>query len=74
LYYYGHGVQEDETQAADWYHKTAMQGHVEAQYSLGFMYHNGQGIPQDDIQASDLYRKAAEGVHSLEEMRRLEFI
>jgi TPR repeat protein len=37
----------------------AEQGHLKAQFHLGFMYHNGQGVKQDKVEAVRWYRKAA---------------
>ena len=38
----------------------AEQGHVGAQFILGFFYSTGRGVPQDDGEAVKWYRRAAE--------------
>ena len=37
-YYFGQGVPQDYTKAAEWYRKAAEQGNAEAQAKLGYMY------------------------------------
>lgn len=59
-YYYGRGVTKDYVEAVKWYKKSAEQGHVEAQYSLGFCYEYGQGVTKDYAEAFKWYKKAAE--------------
>lgn len=59
-YYYGQGVTQDYTKAAEWYRKAAAQGDVAGQTDLGTMYYFGKGVPQDYAQAAEWYRKAAE--------------
>ena len=51
---------DDFKEAAKWYRKAAEQGHVSAQYNLGYMYHSGKGVTQDYGEAVKWYRKAAE--------------
>ena len=46
-YDFGHGVAQDQAEAAKWYRKAAEQGHAEAQNSLGSLYQAGQGVDQD---------------------------
>ncbi len=60
LYDLGHGVPQDDTQAALWYRKAAEQGYAYAQNNLGVLYDLGHGVPQDDTQAALWFRKAAE--------------
>ena len=59
MYYYGDGVKQDYTVAAEWYQKAAEQGHINAQVTLGFMYELGQGFQSDYKKAEEWYRKAA---------------
>ena len=59
LYANGQGVQQDYTQAIQWYRKAAEQGSVYAQFNLGFMYANGQGVPQDYVEAHKWVNLAA---------------
>jgi TPR repeat protein len=37
MYDYGKGVAQDKTKAIKWYLRAAKQGHVVAQFNLGFM-------------------------------------
>ena len=62
-YYYGYGVDEDETQAVYWYRKAAEQGDASGQNMLGFCYRRGTGIDQNDDKAYYWYRKSAEQDH-----------
>lgn len=55
----GNGVLIDLPQAAQWYRKAAMRGHVDAMLALGQMHQSGRGLEQDDAQAVDWYRRAA---------------
>jgi TPR repeat protein len=55
----GTGVEQDATQAAVWYRKSAIRGFAKAQYGLGVLYETGLGVTQDDVQAAMWYRKAA---------------
>jgi TPR repeat protein len=45
------GLKKDYAEAANWYRKSADQGNVYAQASLGILYHSGKGLPHDDVQA-----------------------
>jgi uncharacterized protein len=45
------GLKQDYAVAASWYRKSAEQGNVWAQASLGILYHSGKGLPHDDVQA-----------------------
>lgn len=45
------GLKKDYAEAATWYRKSAEQGNVYAQASLGILYHSGKGLPHDDVQA-----------------------
>ena len=49
-----------KAQGVHWYRKSADQGDVRSQASLGFMYQVGQGVPRDYAQAVAWYRKAAD--------------
>ena len=39
------------------------QGHITAQFNLGWMYDFSRGVPRDDAEAGTWYRKAAEQGH-----------
>ncbi len=60
-------------EAADWYHKSANQGYVQAQYALGDIYEFGEGVDVDYVLAQDWYRKAAgQGyAHAVSKLSRL---
>jgi TPR repeat protein len=45
------GLKQDYAEAANWYRKSAEQGNVYAQASLGILYHSGKGLPHDDVQS-----------------------
>jgi TPR repeat protein len=60
LYFYGRGVEQDISEAAEWYRKAAEQGHARSQSNLAIMYEEGSGLPRDDEQAARWYAKAAE--------------
>jgi TPR repeat protein len=42
--------------------ETSIQGHADAQYSLGVAYEMGQGVPQDYVEAYKWFSLAAAGV------------
>jgi TPR repeat protein len=45
------GLKKDYAEAANWYRKSADQGNIYAQASLGILYHAGKGVPLDNVQA-----------------------
>ena len=45
------GLKRDYAEAARWYLKSAEQGNVYAQASLGILYHAGKGVSLDNVQA-----------------------
>ena len=63
-YDHGLGVEEDDSEAVQWYGLAAEQGHAGAQYSLGLKYGLGQGVDEDDTQAVRWFRLAAEQDHA----------
>jgi hypothetical protein len=63
IYYNGIGVDENDKEAAVWYHKAAKQGHAAAQFDLASMYYIGQGVEENDEKAKKWYRKAAKQGH-----------
>jgi TPR repeat protein len=60
MYRQGHGVPQDDAEAAKWYGKSAEQGLADAQLNLGYLYQNGKGVSQDYAEAVRWYRKSAE--------------
>ena len=59
MYEKGDGIVQDETEAARWYEKAAVQGKVTAQNNLGRLYHLGIGVSKSTDQAIFWYEKAA---------------
>lgn len=48
IYERGIGIDENQTQAAQWFEKSAHQGHVDAQYNIAIMYATGRGVAADE--------------------------
>ena len=61
MYYDGHGVTKDYTEAVKWFRKAADQGSVEAQKDLVLCYIMGFGVPRDVREADKIIRNLAEG-------------
>lgn len=60
-YFHGHhGLSKDMTLTAYWVRQAAEQGHMHAQYNMGWLYQEGVGVTQSHSLASEWYRKAAE--------------
>jgi hypothetical protein len=60
LFAHGEGVDKNEHQAFDSFHKAAIAGYGMAQYKLGVMYHRGLGgVRKDPRSAYSWYEKAA---------------
>lgn len=59
MYEKGTNVVKNFAQAADWYHKSALQQFAPAQNFLGQLYFNGLGVNCDPAEAVNWYRKAA---------------
>ncbi|AEQ50423.1 peptidoglycan binding domain-containing protein [Pelagibacterium halotolerans B2] len=53
-------VEQDFTQAAAWYERSAAQGFAPAQYRLGSLYEGGRGVDSDLDMARLWYQRAAE--------------
>ena len=60
MYYNGHGVEKNNSEAFRWCNKAAEQGMKEAQEIIGSMYFNGSGVDKDLFQATEWFRKSAE--------------
>lgn len=60
MYHLGHGVQQDDVEAAKWFRLAAEQGDAAAQMNLGSAYRHGQGVQQDNNEAVRWFRLAAE--------------
>jgi len=67
MYYYGHGVAEDDRAAFEWFSRAAVQGNAQAQVQLANLYLYGQGVPEDeqapDVKAAQWYFAAARQGH-----------
>lgn len=50
-------------QAANILLPLAKQGHLDAQYTLGYMYHNGQGVPRNEKKSTHWITMAAARGH-----------
>jgi uncharacterized protein len=61
-YYFGHGVIQDDKQAANWYRLAAEQKHSSAQYYIGIMFENGRGVLQDNILAHMWFNISADNL------------
>jgi hypothetical protein len=48
IYERGIGVEQNQTQAAEWYKKSAIQGYIDAQYNIALMYASGRGVEKND--------------------------
>jgi hypothetical protein len=59
-FFYGHGIEEDEEEAAKWFRLAAEQGNAQGQFSLGQCYVGGSGIEEDEEEAVKWFRLAAE--------------
>jgi hypothetical protein len=60
-------------EAVEWYHKSAGQGYVQAQYALGDVYEFGEGVELNYVLAQSWYEKAADQgyTHAVEKLNRL---
>ena len=59
MYNQGHGVDQDEKKAAEWYILASQQGYSPAQWRLAIMYYYGSGVGQDYQEAAKYYSSAA---------------
>ncbi|GJJ69292.1 uncharacterized protein EMPS_01638 [Entomortierella parvispora] len=58
----GNGVDKDSNLqlAFEWYKKAGVQGHVQAQRNLGFMYKHGRGVVEDYKEAQKWFKLAGD--------------
>src|SRR5690554_1466267 len=56
FYFAGTGVEQDLSQAKQWYEQAAEQQNPNALYSLGQMYSSGQGVNKDLHKAKELFQ------------------
>lgn len=59
IYESGLGIEQNQTQAAQWFEKSALQGHVDAQYNIALMYASGRGVKEDEGIAMMWFARAA---------------
>ena len=59
------GKRGDYVTAVREWRPLAEQGHMEAQYELGFLYSCGFGVPLDYYEAAKWYKRAAEQGHAI---------
>lgn len=60
-YYFGeNGMPQDKYTAIKYFQQAAEQGHVVAQYVLGYSYYYGEGVAEDNYAAVSWFLKAAE--------------
>ena len=77
MYATGQGVEQNDTQAANWYRRAANQDDAQAQYNLALRYARGQGTPLDYGQAYmwiSLAGTNASGEHKNEVLKVREYI
>ena len=55
----GHGVEEDNNKAFEWYSKAAAQNYHKGQYQVGRCYKKGKGVAKDKVKAVQYFTKAA---------------
>ena len=60
MYRFGKGVKKSNSQAVEWYRKSAAQGNSDAQNNLGVMHELGAGVPKSFSTAARWYGKAAD--------------
>jgi TPR repeat protein len=60
-YMSGHGVPQDDREAARWYKAAAAQSLAAAEVSLGYLYEQGRGVTKDSRQAFRFFQAAALG-------------
>lgn len=58
LYYYGHGVAQDEAKAKEFFEAAASQHLASAEYNLGFLYDKGSGVERNAQKAKEWFDKA----------------
>lgn len=68
LYFYGHGVPEDENKALEWATKSANGGNADAMFFVGNIYVFGDKVPVEaddpDIEAAKWFHEAASRGHA----------
>ena len=65
----GLGKTIDFSEAAKWYERAALMGHMLAQHNMGNIHESGTGVPQDDSLAVYWWRQAAEQGDAIPQFR-----
>lgn len=65
MYLNGQGVEQDYSEAGEWFLKAAENRVPQAQYKLGRLYFDGQGLPRDFERAYAWFRVGAVHNHKL---------
>ena len=60
LYEIGHGVAQNDEEAAKWFEKAAEQGNVDAQRTIAGRYYQGRGVSQNYNEAAKWFLRGAE--------------
>ena len=61
MYRFGYGGKTmNKSVAAQYFHRAAEKGHIDAQYWIGYMYYTGEGLPKNRERAIEWLTKAAE--------------
>ena len=55
----GEGCDQNQTEAVEWYEKSAQLGDRDAMHNFGNCYKNGRGVTKNVNQAREWYTKAA---------------
>jgi len=61
MFFEGHHVDKSYPDALYWYHKSADQGNIEAQYNLALMYARGLGAMKDMDESAKWVQCASRG-------------
>ncbi len=59
IYERGIGIESNQSQAAQWFEKSALQGYMDAQFNVAIMYAVGRGVEADEGKAMMWLAKAA---------------
>ncbi len=69
VYAKGKGIPQNYEESVRWYHLAAIQGYVNAQFSLGSMYLQGQGVLQSNEDAYAWWMVAAGNGHKIAQQK-----
>ena len=64
MYATGNGVQKNEREAFNWFHKAALNNHTEAKYYMGLSFLQGRGVKKQPHLARQWFKRAAKDGHS----------